>query len=68
MSRIAYSLLPLLLSLSASVAAQEERSSAPVETVSMVYVVVFGVIFVGMIVGFFVYLFMTDKKAPEENK
>ena len=69
MSRLVSAALAFLLALSTSVFAQEmERSSAPVETVSMVYVVVFAVIFIGMIIGFFVYLFMTDKKAPEENK
>ena len=57
-----------LLSGAAYGAAKEIDATAPVETVSMVYVVLFGVIFVGMIVGFFIYLFMTDKKAPEDSK
>jgi hypothetical protein len=57
-----------MLSSAAYGAAKELEANAPVETVSMIYVVIFGIIFVGMIVGFFVYLFMTDKKAPEENK
>lgn len=68
MSRFVSAALSFLLALSTSVFAQEaERSSAPVETVSMVYVVIFAVIFIGMIVGFFIYLFMTDKK-PEDSK
>jgi hypothetical protein len=57
-----------LLSSAAYGAAKEVDANAPVETVSMVYIVLFGVIFVGMIVGFFVYLFMTDKKVPEDSK
>ena len=38
------------------------KADAPAETVSMVYVVIFGIIFIGSIIGFFIYLFMTDKK------
>jgi hypothetical protein len=57
-----------MLSSAAYGAAKELEANAPVETVSMIYVVIFGIVFVGMIVGFFVYLFMTDKKAPEDNK
>lgn len=55
--------LPLL-----AVAQEREVSSAPVETVGMVYVIVFGVVFVGMIAGFFFYLFWNDRKEPEKNK
>ena len=40
----------------------ESAADAPAETVSMVYVVIFGIIFVGMIVGFFVYLWWLEKK------
>lgn len=57
-----------LLSSSAFASAKEMDATAPVETVSMIYVVIFGILFVGMIVGFFIYLFMTDKKAPEDSK
>ena len=38
------------------------KADAPAETVGMVYVVIFAVLFIGSIVGFFIYLFMTDKK------
>lgn len=38
-----------------------EGASAPVETVDTIYVVLFVVVFIAMIVGFFVYLFMNDK-------
>lgn len=39
-----------------------DAASAPAETVSMVWVVVFGILFVGMIVGFFVYLWWNERK------
>ncbi len=63
MNKLLSTLLLLLLQLPLLAAAQErDVANAPVETVSMVYVVIFGLIFVGMIVGFFIYLFMSDKK------
>lgn len=40
---------------------ETDAASAPAETVDMLWVVVFGVIFLGSIVGFFVYLFYTDR-------
>ena len=43
------------------------KADAPAETVSMVYVVIFGVIFIGSIVGFFIYLFMSDKKEKSDK-
>ncbi len=55
-----------LMSLPVLAVTQEmEKANAPADTVDMVYVVIFGIIFVGSIVGFFIYLFMSDKK---ENK
>lgn len=44
-----------------------EAPSAPAETVDMVYVVIFGIIFIGAIIGFFVYLFWTDRN-PKSDK
>jgi hypothetical protein len=43
-------------------AAMEEGkgANAPVETVDMVYVVIFCVIFIGAIVAFFIYYFWQD--------
>lgn len=55
--------LPLL-----ALGQEREVPNAPVETVSMVYVVIFGAIFVGMIAGFFFYLFWNDRKQPEQKK
>jgi predicted membrane protein len=50
-------------------AATEGMSKAdqPAETVSMVYVVIFGVIFIGSIIGFFIYLFMSDKGGKSDK-
>ena len=48
-------------------ALREEPANAPVETVSMVYIVVFGLLFVGMIIGFFIYLWMNDKSESQDK-
>jgi hypothetical protein len=62
MNKLLATLFVFLMQLPILAAAQErEVANAPVETVSMTYVIIFGVIFVGMIAGFFVYLFMNDK-------
>ena len=67
MSKILSALTLFLLSLPLLAATKEmDAASAPAETVDMVWVIVFAVIFIGAIVGFFIYLFMTDKgKTPE---
>lgn len=39
-----------------------EAANAPAETVDTIWVIVFGVIFIGSIVGFFIYLWHTEKK------
>jgi peptidoglycan/LPS O-acetylase OafA/YrhL len=64
----ALSILSLfLLQLPMLVAAQErEAANAPVETVSMGVVVGFAVIFIGMIAGFFIYLFV-KKEEPAKK-
>jgi hypothetical protein len=67
MNRI-LALVPLSLLSGLAYAAKElEGQPAPVETVGTVYIVIFGIIFVGMIVGFFVYLWMSDDKEPKEK-
>ena len=67
MNKLLSMLFLFLLQLPLLAAAQErEVANAPVETVSMVYVVAFGVIFLGMIVGFFVYLF-AKKEEPQQK-
>lgn len=56
----------LMMPVLALAAAQEEAVQAPSEPVSMVYVVLFGVVFVAMIAGFFIYLWWNEKhKTPE---
>ena len=58
-----------LMSLPVLAATQEmDKANAPAETVDMVYVVIFGIIFIGSIVGFFIYLFMNDKKEDKSDK
>ena len=50
-----------LMSFPLLAAVKEEPANAPVETVDMVYVVIFGIVFVGIVVGFFIYLWWSDK-------
>jgi len=40
----------------------EGGAEAPAEMVDVIYVVLFGLLFVGMIVGFFVYLWYLERK------
>jgi len=70
MYRILLPLLAFLQSFPALAAMGDEGgvASAPVETVSTIYIIIFGVIFVGMIVGFFVYLYWTDGEKKPEDK
>jgi hypothetical protein len=44
-----------------------EGAGAPVDTVDMIYVVIFIVVFVGSIIGFFVYLWMNEKKRKADQ-
>jgi hypothetical protein len=68
MNKLLSMLFLFLLQLPMLAAAQErEVANAPVETVSMVYVVAFGLVFVGMIVGFFIYLFAKKEEQPEQK-
>jgi hypothetical protein len=43
-----------------------EAATPPAEPVDMVWVIVFGVIFVGMIIAFFVYLWYTERNRKAE--
>ena len=68
MHRFLSSTLLFLLSCPAVAAVGDEGvASAPGETVSIVYVIIFGVIFVAMIAGFFVYLWWNEQKKPENK-
>src|SRR5262245_23283213 len=63
------SALTLLLLSSWALAATKEMqgANAPVETVDTIWVVVFVVIFIGSIVGFFVYLYWSDRKQKPDQ-
>ncbi len=43
------------------------KADAPAETVGTIYVVIFVVLFIGSIVGFFIYLFMSEKKEKTDK-
>lgn len=67
MSRYLSAMAPFLVVCSAY--AQDEGAGIPpAETVSVVWVVVFGVIFVGSIVGFFAYLWWNERKQKGRDK
>lgn len=68
MSRFLSAVTLYLMSSPLFAAAKEmEAATAPAETVDMVWVIAFGVIFIGSIVGFFIYLWHTEKnRKPEE--
>jgi len=65
MSRYLSALLLMLVACSAY-AQYEMAEGPPAETVSMVWVVVFGVIFVGMIVGFLAYMWWNERKKKDD--
>jgi hypothetical protein len=67
MSKFLSAVMLFLMSSPLFAALKEMDPNAPSETVSVVWVIVFGVIFIGAIVGFFVYLWLTDKsRNPKE--
>jgi len=70
MYRILLPLLAFLQSFPALAAMGDEggAAAAPVDTVGTIYIVLFGIIFIGMIVGFFIYLWMSDDKKKPEDK
>ena len=67
MSKLLSAVMLFLMSSPLFAAAREmEAEIPPSETVGLVWVIVFGVIFVGMIVAFFVYLWHTEKHRKPE--
>ena len=66
LSAIVLSMMPLW----AFAASKEIESGAPAaaEMVDVMYVVIFGIAFIGMIVGFFVYLWWVEKKRKAAGK
>ncbi len=47
---------------------EEAANTTPVPTVSMVYVVLFVVLFLGLIVGFFGYLCWNEKRKTRDQR
>lgn len=71
MSRLLSTIVLFLMSGSAYAAAQDmdaAATAAPAETVDLIYVIIFGVLFVAMIVGFFVYLWWLERKRKPGEK
>ena len=56
-----------LLAAASAYAQDEAASSMPPETVSIVYVALFALVFVGMIAGFFIYLWWHEREAKPEK-
>ena len=68
MNKLFASLVLFLLSLPALAADLEDAAaSAPVETVDMVYVVLFIILFVGTIAGFILYFLWQDDGKERQN-
>lgn len=57
----------VLMLFSALAFAQDGPSHPPSETVDLVYVAIFCILFVGAIVGFFIYLWMNERKNKQQQ-
>lgn len=69
MCRYLSSAILFLLSLPVLAATGESTAAdAPVETVSMVYVVIFGIVFVGLVAGFFAYMIWGGSDPKSDDK
>ncbi|HSB49030.1 MAG TPA: hypothetical protein VLD15_05905 [Burkholderiales bacterium] len=68
MSKLVSAIALFLMSSPLFSAAQEmEAASAPAETVDVIWVALFAVIFIGSIIAFFVYLWHTERsRKPKE--
>jgi hypothetical protein len=64
-SRWLLAIVPFLVFCSSYAQDEGKGANAPVETVQMGYVILFGVIFVGSIVGFFWYLWWSGRKRKD---
>ena len=62
MFKLLSAIVPCLVSSPLFAALKEMEAAAPVETVDAIWIVVFVVVFVGSIIGFFIYLWRTDRK------
>jgi len=70
MQKLVSTVAVFLMSCSAFAATKEmeQAANAPADTVDLVYVVIFGVLFFGMIIGFFVYLWWLEKKKKNASQ
>lgn len=69
MSRLASTIMLFLLTSPLLAAMREEGApSAPAETVGMVPIIIFAVIFIGSIVAFIVWYLMADEEKPEDRE
>lgn len=46
---------------------EPDAATAPAETVDVVWVIVFGVIFIGSVIGFFIYLWHSEKSRKPQK-
>jgi len=67
MSKFLSAVTLFLMSSPLFAALKEMDPNAPAETVDMIWVIVFGVIFIGSIVAFFIYLWYKDKNRKPEQ-
>jgi len=67
MSKFLSAVTLFLMSSPLFAALKEMDPNAPAETVDMIWVIVFGVIFIGSIVAFFIYLWYNDKNRKPEQ-
>jgi len=67
MKKILSTVIFFLMSFPVLAAVSEmDAKSAPPETVSTVYVVLFGILFVGIVAGFFIYLWWSTKDKSDQ--
>ena len=62
MHKVSTAVVLFLMSCGAFAAEMESAADAPAELVDVMYVVIFGILFVGMIVGFFLYMWYLERK------
>jgi hypothetical protein len=67
MLKLLVTFVPCLVSGSLLAAVNDTGAAAPVESVSVIWVVVFVVVFFASIIGFLLYLWMSDRKDKLEK-
>lgn len=68
-SAVVSAIVPFLMSCWAFAASKEMEGAAeaPAEMVDVIYVVVFGILFIGMIVGFFAYFWWVESQKKKKG-